>query len=78
MYESPARPSLPQPGRNGSIMNWRADFFEEIHMRFTSNAPPEDIDLTHRRVLDRLPGERGFKSDDLDWDNNVLQKLFRA
>lgn len=34
--------------------DWRTGFFREIHQRFESGDPQEDIDLTHRRVLDQL------------------------
>lgn len=40
--------------------DWRAGFFEEIHARFCAGAEPEDIDVTHRRVLDRVLAERGI------------------
>lgn len=34
---------------------WRAGFFEEIHARFAAGVEgEEDIDVTHRRILDRL------------------------
>ncbi|THV05758.1 haloacid dehalogenase [Dendrothele bispora CBS 962.96] len=35
-------------------IDWRRGFFEEIHRRFECGEPQEDIDFTHRRVLDRL------------------------
>ncbi|KIK55524.1 hypothetical protein GYMLUDRAFT_47739 [Collybiopsis luxurians FD-317 M1] len=34
--------------------NWRTGFFREIHQRFENGEPQEDIDITHRRVLDQL------------------------
>lgn len=34
--------------------DWRMGFFREIHQRFERRDPQEDIDLTHRRVLDQL------------------------
>lgn len=33
---------------------WREGFFHEIHARFEAGEEPEDIDDTHRRVLNRL------------------------
>lgn len=33
---------------------WREGFFAEIHARFTAGLPQEDIDVTHRRVLQQL------------------------
>jgi FMN phosphatase YigB (HAD superfamily) len=38
---------------------WRAGFCEEIHRRFVAGYASEDIDVTHRRVLDRLLEEKG-------------------
>jgi 2-haloalkanoic acid dehalogenase type II len=35
-------------------LSWRQGFFDEIHARFESGEQQEDIDVTHRRVLDRL------------------------
>ncbi|PVI05671.1 HAD-like protein [Periconia macrospinosa] len=52
---------------------WRADFFTEIHTRFSSKAPAEDIDITHRRVLDRLLEKWDIGLD--TWDDGVREKL---
>ncbi|KAF2246412.1 HAD-like protein [Trematosphaeria pertusa] len=52
---------------------WRQGFFEEIHARFNRGAPAEDIDVTHRRVLDRLLKERGIGLD--FWDAAVRDQL---
>lgn len=41
---------------------WRAGFFAEIHHRFEKGLPGEDIDITHRRVLDQLLAEREISS----------------
>ena len=35
-------------------LEWRQGFFDEIHARFNAGKDPEDIDETHRRVLQRL------------------------
>jgi hypothetical protein len=35
-------------------LRWRQAFFDEIHSRFESGKEAEDIDVTHRRALDRL------------------------
>ncbi|KAF5392666.1 hypothetical protein D9757_000933 [Collybiopsis confluens] len=34
--------------------DWRTGFFREIHRRFEDGEAQEDIDVTHRRVLDQL------------------------
>jgi len=54
-------------------IDWREGFFEEIHHRFQTGEPAEDIDVTHRRVLDRLLQERGVDSQ--TWDDEVRDKL---
>lgn len=52
---------------------WREGFFDEIHTRFNNGEPAEEIDVTHRRVLDRLLAERGI---DLDtWDHVIREQL---
>jgi 2-haloalkanoic acid dehalogenase type II len=38
-------------------LDWRQGFFNEIHARFEAGDPPEDIDTTHKRVLQRLLSE---------------------
>lgn len=54
---------------------WREGFFEEIHARFGRGEPAEDIDVTHRRVLDRLLEERGVGLDTGGWDEEVRNML---
>lgn len=53
--------------------DWRAGFFTEIHRHFEAGAQSEDIDVTHRRVLDRLLDER--RVDLSVWDDGVRRKL---
>ncbi|KAF2648266.1 HAD-like protein [Lophiostoma macrostomum CBS 122681] len=54
-------------------LSWRAGFFAEIHSRFTLNLPAEDIDITHRRVLDRLLSEQGVGLE--HWDSALRDRL---
>jgi 2-haloalkanoic acid dehalogenase type II len=54
---------------------WRAGFFTEIHARFSRNEPAEDIDITHRRVLDRLLSEKGVGYE--VWDGEVRERLVK-
>jgi 2-haloalkanoic acid dehalogenase type II len=42
---------------------WREAFFEDIHHRFESGLPPEDIDITHARLLAQLLKEDTRFSD---------------
>lgn len=46
------------------LLQWRLGFFKEIHWRFERGEPAEDIDVTHRRVLDRIVGECEGWSDE--------------
>ena len=43
-------------------LEWRQGFFDEIHARFNAGEPQEDIDETHRRVLQRLLGDDRWKA----------------
>ncbi|KAJ7130133.1 haloacid dehalogenase [Mycena epipterygia] len=52
---------------------WRAGFFKEIHRRFELGEPAEDIDITHRRVLDTLLEEAGIGF--ATWGEDVRQRL---
>jgi hypothetical protein len=57
-------------------LDWRSGFFTEIHRRFEQGLGTEDIDLTHRRVLDALLIERGVGME--DWGEEVREKLVRG
>jgi hypothetical protein len=56
--------------------SWRSGFFSEIHRRFEHGEPAEDIDITHRRVLDTLLDEAGINFD--VWGENVRQSLVNS
>ncbi|KAF2180365.1 HAD-like protein [Zopfia rhizophila CBS 207.26] len=56
-------------------IEWREGFFKEVHARFERREPAEDIDLTHRRVLDSLLKERGIGLE--IWDDGVRSALVR-
>ena len=45
-------------------MDWRMGFFHEIHAQYEGGLEQEDIDVTHRRVLDRLLSRRNLICDD--------------
>lgn len=60
-----AAPSRREDGldaRAQFALRWRQGFFDEIHARFHRGEEQEDIDLTHRRVLDRLVEGTGAAS----------------
>ncbi|RFU34078.1 hypothetical protein B7463_g2223, partial [Scytalidium lignicola] len=40
--------------------DWRQGFFREIHTHFRNKLPQEDIDITHKRVLDHLLESKGI------------------
>lgn len=54
------------------LLQWRLGFFAEIHARFERGEPNEDIDFTHRRVLDNLVGESE------GWDDEMRERLVRG
>jgi hypothetical protein len=56
-------------------LDWRAGFFEEIHCHFEQSSPQEGIDVTQRRVLDRLLEER---VNDQQWDDRARTMLVAA
>ena len=67
----PLEPPLPF-GPSDLLLQWRLGFFAEIHSRFEQGLPQEDIDMTHRRVLDRIIGVRE------GWDADVRDMLVRG
>ncbi|KAH7075080.1 haloacid dehalogenase [Paraphoma chrysanthemicola] len=75
LHTLPAHPSLaPKDDKFHALaLAWREGFFEEIHTRFNAGLEQEDIDVTHRRVLDRLLLDRGIGLD--VWDDDVRVKL---
>lgn len=54
------------------LLQWRLGFFAEIHTRFERGEPNEDIDFTHRRVLDRLVGES------VGWSEEMREGLVKG
>jgi FMN phosphatase YigB (HAD superfamily) len=54
-----------QPTAHDALLTaWRAVFFAEIQSRHVAKLPPEDIDVTHRRLLETLLHERGLGETD--------------
>lgn len=45
---------IPNTLRVELSLAWREAFFEDIHARFSKGLPPEDIDVTHARLLGHL------------------------
>jgi hypothetical protein len=73
LLSSPNLPILPPAELFQLAKDWRAGFFDEIHKRFQAKEPAEDIDVIHRRVLDRLLDAKGVKFT--LWDDTVRQRL---
>ncbi|KAF2730710.1 HAD-like protein [Polyplosphaeria fusca] len=75
LAKCPTHPSMTPLGERVRelAIAWREGFFQEIHERFARGDPTEDIDVTHRRVLDRLLEERGVGHD--SWDDGVRNQL---
>ncbi len=73
LRSNPTLEMLPPSALSNFATEWRAGFFEEIHARFQAGEPAEDIDITHRRALDRLLSARGV--DLTMWGEEVRQKL---
>ncbi|KAI1804124.1 HAD-like protein [Daldinia bambusicola] len=42
--------------RSRLALDWREEFFKELHARALLGLPPEDIDVTHRKTLLRILG----------------------
>jgi 2-haloalkanoic acid dehalogenase type II len=75
LQSCPTHPSLkPKDAKVRELAAaWREGFFEEIHARFDRQKPIEDIDITNRRVLDRLLKERDIDFE--TWDESIRNKL---
>ena len=54
------RSSLSRAQRKDLAKAWRARFFDDIHDRFSKGLPGEHIDVTHRRILDKMLEELGL------------------
>ncbi|KAI1374055.1 HAD-like protein [Hypoxylon crocopeplum] len=46
--------TIPESTRSKIALDWREEFFNELHSRSQHGLPPEDIDITHRRTLLRI------------------------
>lgn len=73
---APALDALPPKALGELAVDWRAGFFKEVNTRREANQPLEDIDVTHRRVLNWLLLDRGVTPK--MWDDGVRMKLVGA
>jgi len=76
LHAAPALDALPPKALKELAVDWRAGFFKEVNMRREAAQPLEDIDVTHRRVLNWLLLDRGVTPS--MWDNGVRTKLVGA
>lgn len=76
LQSAPSIAALPSEALPQLAADWRAGFFEETRMRREASQPIEDIDVTHRRVLNWLLLSRGVTP--AQWDNGVRNKLVGA
>ncbi|OTA97965.1 hypothetical protein M434DRAFT_18847 [Hypoxylon sp. CO27-5] len=55
--------AIPESTRSKLALDWREEFFSELHTRSQQGLPPEDIDITHRRTLLRLLSWEAYKEE---------------
>lgn len=55
--------AIPESTRSKLALDWREEFFSELHTRSQQGLPPEDIDITHRRTLLRLLSWEAYKGE---------------
>ncbi len=76
LQSAPAIPALPAEALSQFAIEWRAGFFKEVETRRQAGQPLEDIDVTHRRVLNYLLLARGVTP--AQWDDSVRNELVQA
>lgn len=73
---APSIPALPSGEIPNLADDWREGFFKETNMRYEARQPVEDIDVTHRRVLNWLLLSRGITP--AHWNDRVRNELIQA
>ena len=76
LESAPPVPELTSESLAQLAADWRIGFFKETFMRREASQPVEDIDVTHRRVLNWLLLARGVTPT--QWDDGVRSKLVAA
>ncbi|KAL6721980.1 hypothetical protein ACLMJK_001085 [Lecanora helva] len=76
LHSAPSTAALPSEVFPQLARDWREGFFKEAHNRYEARQPVEDIDITHRRVLNWLLLAR--KVTPAQWDENVRTMLVQA
>lgn len=73
---APSLPALPSESLPQLAADWRAGYFKETQTRKEASQAVEDMDVTHRRVLNWLLLARGVTP--AHWDDGVRNKLVGA
>ena len=76
LESAPPTPTLPLQSLPQLAADWRTGFFQETQARRDASQPVEDVDVTHRRVLNWLLLARGVTP--AQWDDGVRNKLVGA
>ena len=76
LQAAPSVAALPLDSLSQFALDWRAGFFKEIDIRYQAGQPIEDIDTTHRRVLNYLLSARGITP--AHWNDGVRKNLVQA
>lgn len=75
MEKLPDVHGLPSREYDRFALDWRKEFFQEIDARFEQGLPHENIDRTHRRILDHLLDRRDGMEK---WEEGHRQSLIDA
>ena len=76
LESAPQIAALPPDSLPQLAADWRAGFFTETRTRREASQPVEDVDVTHRRVLNWLLLARGVTPS--HWDDGVRNTLVGA
>lgn len=76
LQSAPSIPALPPDSLEDLAAHWREGFFKEAKMLYEARQPVEDIDVTHRRVLNWILLARGVTP--AMWDDSVRNRLVQA
>ncbi|KAK7460874.1 hypothetical protein VKT23_008803 [Stygiomarasmius scandens] len=60
------------------VADWRRGFFNEIHRRFHNGEPQEDIDVTHRRILNELLQHEKYLQLNAELDEGRREQLVQS
>lgn len=76
LQSAPSLPALPADVLLKLASDWREGFFKEAKMRYEASQPVEDIDVTHRRVLNWLLLAQGVTPT--QWNDGVRNMLVQS